>query len=198
MNAQKQKLVIGISGTLAAGKGVVAEILSKKGCDITTLGAVVRESLNSKNIETTRENQQNEGNNLRKEFGGQVLVERALKKVLHNNKILIIDGIRNVAEIDYLRNNSKFFLIGVDAPIDKRYERSTKRHRDPNPPDYDKFIADDARDRGVNEPLNGQQVGMCLVQADFLINNDEIFTKLEDSKLYKDVNELYRDILKKK
>jgi hypothetical protein len=38
---------------------------------------------------------------------------------------------------------------------------------------------------------------MLLVHSDFLINNDENFTgKLEDSKLYKDVMEIYRKIMK--
>ena len=39
---------------------------------------------------------------------------------------------------------------------------------------------------------------MCLVHADFLINNDETITgPIENSKLYKDVNEIYRKVTKK-
>jgi len=190
-----KKIIIGVCGTLCSGKGVVSEILRSKGCDVTTLGAIVRESLNSKGIEATREAQQNEGNALRKEFGGQILAERALKKYIHTDNILVIDGIRNVAEIEYLKAHSKFFLIGVDASLELRWKRSIHRNRDPGHKDYDTFINDDARDRGTNEPANGQQVGMCLVQADFLIMNDEEYVDLESSKLYKDVNKIYREII---
>jgi hypothetical protein len=38
---------------------------------------------------------------------------------------------------------------------------------------------------------------MLLVHADFLISNDEqLKGRLEDSKLYKEVNEIYRKIKK--
>jgi hypothetical protein len=58
-------------------------------------------------------------------------------------------------------------------------------------------VIDDARDRGFNEPLDGQQTAMLLVHADFLISNDEqLKGRLEDSKLYKEVNEIYRKIKK--
>jgi dephospho-CoA kinase len=96
-----------------------------------------------------------------------------------------------------LKGHSEFFLIGIDAPFEVRWERVKSRNRDGDLLNHDKFVIDDARDRGFNEPLNGQQVGMCLVNADFLINNDETFTQLENSKLYKDVNDIYRKIIKK-
>ncbi|MGV8171884.1 MAG: AAA family ATPase [Candidatus Woesearchaeota archaeon] len=191
-----KKVIIGVCGTLCSGKGVVSEILKSKGCDVITLGAIVRESLNSKNIATTREAQQNEGNALRKEFGGQILAERALKKYLHSTNPLVIDGIRNISEIEYLKKHSKFFLIGIDASIESRWKRSLQRNRDPGHKDYDKFVSDDARDKGRNEPDSGQQVSLCLVQADFLIMNDEEYVDLESSKLYIRVNDIYRKIIK--
>lgn len=193
----KDKIVIGISGTLCSGKGVVAEILRSKGFDATTLGAIVRESLNSKRIETTREAQQDEGNRLRKEFGGQVLAERALAKYSGSFVPLVIDGIRNVAEIEYLRKNSRFFLIVIDAPFELRFRRSNKRNRDPRLGDYDLFKAEDARDRGLNEPESGQQVGECMKRADFTIMNDEEFTRLEHSKIYRETIKIYEKIMKK-
>jgi dephospho-CoA kinase len=193
-----KKMVIGVCGTLCSGKGIVTEILRSKGCDVTTLGTIVRESLDSKGVETTREAQQDEGNLLRKEFGGQILAERALKKYVHSANPLVIDGIRNIAEIEYLKEHSRFFLIGVDASLELRWKRSVHRNRDPGHKDYDTFINDDARDRGTNEPANGQQVGMCLVQADFLIMNDEEYVDLESSKLYKDVNRIYEKIMKER
>ncbi len=191
-----KKIVIGISGTLCAGKGQVAEILKSKGCDVTTLGAIVRESLQSKSILPTRENQQDEGNRLRKEFGGQILAQKALERFAHSKAPLVIDGIRNMAEVEYLENNTKFFLIGVDAPLDIRFGRSSKRNRDPQLGDYDLFKAEDARDQGLNEPENGQQVGACIERADFMIINDEDYLILSHSKLYKETEKIYGKIVK--
>jgi len=195
---EQKKLVIGLTGTLASGKDVVAKILKDKGLHLIGLGEVVREELTLAGKDINRKTQQDYGNQLRKDFGGQILVEKALKKFHSYSIPLIINGIRNIDEVNYLKKNSNFILIGVDAPFELRWLRVKERNRDGDLLNQDKFVIDDARDRGFNEPLNGQQVGMCLVQADFLINNDETFIKLEDSKLYKDVNEIYRDITKKK
>jgi hypothetical protein len=64
--------------------------------------------------------------------------------------------------------------------------------------DHDRFVIDDARDRGFNEPPEGQQAAMLLVHSDYLINNDEQFKgPIENSRLFKDVNEIYRKISKK-
>lgn len=193
-----KKLVIGITGTIASGKDVVAGILKEKGFQVISLGEIIREELEAKKITPTRKAQQDLGNELRKRFGGQILAEKAFKKFQSYSSPLIINGIRNLDEVKYLKENSEFYLIGVDAPLEIRWERLKKRNRDADLLNHDKFVIDDARDRGFNEPLNGQQVGMCLVHADFLINNDEDFSgPLESSKLYKAVNEIYRKIKNK-
>ncbi len=192
-----KKLVVGITGTIASGKDVVAKILKDKGFQTISLGEVIRDELRSKGIEINRKTQQDLGNQWRKEFGGHILAEKALKKYQSYDAPLVINGIRNLDEVKYLKENSDFKLIGVDAPLETRWLRVQARNRDADLLNHDRFVIDDARDKGFNEPLNGQQVGMCLVQADFLINNDEEFTgPLENSKLYKDVNEIYRKLKK--
>jgi dephospho-CoA kinase len=186
--------VIGLTGTIASGKSVIGNILKSKGFDIISLSSIIREHLDAKGITANRKTMQDGGNELRKNHGGQVLVERALAK-FPKNEFLVIDGIRNIDEIDHLRNNSIFALIGIDAPVEIRWERVRKRNRDNDLLNYDKFLLDDARDRGFNEPLTGQQVGMCLVQADYLVINDEEFDKLENSKLYSETLEILEKIL---
>ncbi|MGV8151033.1 MAG: AAA family ATPase [Candidatus Woesearchaeota archaeon] len=195
-----KKLVIGLTGTIASGKATIAELLKQKGFTLQVLSAIIADELRKEGREVVRTSLQDKGNDLRAKLGGQALVELTLKKHQSYSTPLVIDGIRNLDEINYLRKRDDiiFYLIGVDAPIETRWNRINKRNRDIDLLDHDKFILDDARDRGFNEPLNGQQVGMCLVQADFLINNDEDFTgPIEHSKLYKDMNEIYRKIMKK-
>jgi len=188
--------VIGLTGTIASGKSVVGNILKSKGFDVISLSSIIREYLDTKGIIANRKTMQDAGNELRRNYGGHILAERSLAK-FPKNDFLVIDGIRNIEEIDYLKANSIFTLIGVDAPIEVRWERVKKRNRDNDLLNYDKFLLDDARDRGFNEPLNGQQVGMCLVQADHLIINDEEFEKLEDSKIYSETLEILESIQRK-
>jgi dephospho-CoA kinase len=193
-----KKLIIAVSGTLCSGKGVVSQILKSKNCDIDTFSSGIRDELKSKGItEPTRKQLQDEGNRLRKEFGGQILAEKLLHKYKDSSKPLVIDGLRNIGELDYLKKHSNLYLIGVDAPLEFRWELTQKRNSDRDQLDYDKFVELDSRDKGYNEPLNGQQVGMCLTHADFLIYNDEEFKDLEHSKIHKQVLEIYDDVLKK-
>ena len=195
----QEKLVIGVTGTLCSGKGIVSKILLSKGCDIDTFSSIIRDELKSRgNSSPDRMQLQDEGNRLRKEFGSQVIAQRLLLKYKDSVKPLVIDGLRNIAELDYLRENSDFVLIGVDAPLDLRWNYTRNRKTSRDLMDYDEFVKLEARDRGHNEPLNGQQVDMCLAQADYLIYNDEEFKKLEDSRIYKQVLEIYEDVLKKR
>jgi dephospho-CoA kinase len=124
-------------------------------------------------------------------------VQKALEKYQSYTAPLIIESLRNMGEVDWLKKNCNCYIIGVDAPFEVRWERLKNRNIDADLMDHDKFVIDDARDRGFNEPLDGQQTAMLLVHADFLISNDEqLKGRLEDSKLYKEVNEIYRKIKK--
>jgi dephospho-CoA kinase len=194
---EEKKIVIAVSGTFCSGKGLVARILKSMDCDIDTFSSVLKEDMRSRRMEINRHNLQNEGNRLREEFGAQVLSERLLAKYKDSKKPLVIDGLRNVGELEYLKKHTHCFLIGVDAPLEFRWQLTQKRKSEKDMIDYDAFAALDARDKGYGEPLNGQQVGMCLTHADFLIYNDEEFVKLEDSKFYKQVLDIYREIMKK-
>jgi dephospho-CoA kinase len=195
---ERKKTIIGLTGTLVSGKATVAKILKEQGFHSVTLSDMIKDELIKKGIERTRKNYQDIGNQMRQEFGGHVLAQRAFEKYKSYDSPLIIDGIRNLDEINWLRQNSEFHLVGIDAPLEIRWERARSRNVDKDLLDYERFVRDDARDRGVGEPLNGQQVGMCLVQADFLIQNDEQFTgPIENSKLYRNVIEIYKKIMKK-
>jgi len=193
----KDKLVIGITGTILAGKGTVVDILKSLGFKHVSIRDLIKEELVRQKFSVSRANMQDMGNIMRKKHGLEYWMKMALDKYANDSTPLIIESIRNPAEIIYLKKNSKFFLIGMDAPYELRFERVKKRDADLDRKDQYTFEFDDARDKGFNEPLNGQQVGMCLVQSDFLIYNDEEFTDLKSSKIYKEVIEIYEKIMKK-
>jgi len=60
---------LGLTGPSAAGKGEIAKILIAGGFCYISLSEIVREEARKRNIEMSRENLQNLGNSLRKEFG---------------------------------------------------------------------------------------------------------------------------------
>jgi len=88
-------MIIGLTGSLAAGKEVVSEFLMGKGFAYVSLSGELRELAKSYNIEITRENLQNLGNKLREENGSTFLAQLAVNRIKSNNyKNTIIDSIR--------------------------------------------------------------------------------------------------------
>ncbi|VVB80411.1 Dephospho-CoA kinase [uncultured archaeon] len=184
-------MFIGLTGSLSAGKGVIATFLKKKGFVYISLSDELREYLKENKIQITRENLQNEGNKLRTKKGNDVLAKMASEKIKNQEyKNAIIDGIRNPAEVLHLQKNIKnFFLVAVDAPAEVRFKRMLARNRESDPKNIKDFLKVDARDKGKGEEKSGQQVGACMKLAKFVLINDgtleEISSKIE--RLYSDI-----------
>ncbi|MFN7181284.1 MAG: AAA family ATPase [Planctomycetota bacterium] len=180
-------MIIGLTGTIASGKGTVADFFKKKGFIYFSLSDQLREKVKEMGLPVSRENLHAIGNKLRKEYGKGVLAELVKEKLTkYGYPDAIIDGIRNPGEIEAVRALRDFFLIAVDAPAEIRFERIKKRNRENDPHDWDEFLRLDERDKkGCDEW--GQWVSKCIELADFVIINDDsimnLSTKLEE--LYK-------------
>ncbi len=111
------------------------------------------------------------GDRLRQEKGLAILVEMGLAECRDSDKRIVIDGIRNLGEIDRLRNifGYRFTLFSILASPDDRWARISSKYTDQGLRRGD-FDDDDERDRN-EETDYGQQVELCLDKADILISN---------------------------
>jgi dCMP deaminase len=184
-------MFIGLTGSLSAGKGVVASFLKQKGFVYLSLSDELREYLKEKKVQITRENLQNEGNKLRAEKGNEALAQMVSEKIKNQQyKNAIIDGIRNPAEVIHLQKNLKnFFLVAVDAPVEVRFKRMLARNRESDPKTMKDFMRVDARDKGKGEEKSGQQVGACMKLAKFVLINNGTLEEVNEK-----INKLYEDI----
>jgi dCMP deaminase len=91
----------------------------------------------------------------------------------------VVDGIRNPAEAKELAKLSDFQLIGITAHPDVIVERLLKRNREGSVLTKEDILARLNRERGINEPADGQQVAKCLELADYLIINEGTLMELE-------------------
>ena len=166
------RTIFGLVGPIASGKQVLADFLKERGFRYISLSDQVREEALNRGLTTMRENLQNVGNSLRRKFGLDILAVRALAKIDPETKLLIVDSIRNVGEISYLRRHLPIKIIGIDAPAEIRLERflarALVRHEDGIT--AEDFWKADRRDRGENT-TTGQQVDLCLLGSDIVIDN---------------------------
>ena len=182
-------MLIGLTGRIAAGKGVISEFFKEKGFEYLSLSQEVRAEADKRGITHKRKNLQDLGNSLRNEEGSGVLAKRIIEKI-NRDKNYLIDGIRNTREVEELRKQFKeeFYLISVDANLNLRWRNLQKRGKESDPKTFEKFLEADKRDFEENLE-NGQQVKECMKRANYnILNNgtiDELNEKVE--KIYKEI-----------
>lgn len=170
-------MIIGLTGKNASGKGETASYLTDKGFIYLSLSDELREEAKEKNIQSTRENLISLGNELRKKFGSNYLSSKINKKIAEDEKSkFVVDSIRNPAEINELRKNKNFVLVGIDAPIALRFERAKARGRLGEASTLQHFIKLEEREN-FNKSSN-QQLDKCLKMADNKIINDGSINEL--------------------
>jgi dephospho-CoA kinase len=184
---EDKKSILGLVGTIGAGKSSAVEYLLTKGFDHIKLSNVIREKAKLKNPD--RGTLQDWGNKLRQTFGTDFLAKEAWKKITRSkSKKFLIDGIRNVAEVRFLRGKENFHLICVDAHPKTRFKRLRIRSSSRDPLTLEEFKEMESRDLNENKE-HGQQTKAAMRLADFSIRNDspiEFFLKLE--KIFKDIS----------
>jgi dephospho-CoA kinase len=173
--------LVGLTGTNAAGKGEIARLLAARGYAYRSLSAVLRAELARRGLEATRDNLIRVGNELRAAHGADVLARRAAADLglggAGGPGRAVVDSIRNAAEVAYLRGLGDFLLVGVDAPIEIRFERARLRGRNESAATLEEFRAKEAEELRGGE--TGQQLEACLRLADVLIVNDGTLETLE-------------------
>lgn len=160
------RLVVGLTGPNAAGKGEVARLLVAHGLRYHSLSDIIREEAAARGLPPTRENLIEIGNDLRRMGGAGVLAERTLARLTGRD---IVDSIRNPAEVEVLRREPAFLLLGVDAPIEIRHARAVARSRPGDGGTLREFAAREDREKGTDP--SAQQIHLALEMADLRVDN---------------------------
>ena|SRR3989344_6055893 len=172
-------MIVGVTGPIASGKSVFAEMLVERGFIRFTLSEEVREECKIRGLPIQRTTLQDIGNEMRAAHGNGYWARRLLAKV-QSGKNYVIEGIRNPGEVEELRKERNFVLIGFNAPEELRLKWILARTKGSDPKTIEGIRAIDKRDRGIGERKSGQQSEACFAMADaYIINN----TTLEDLKM---------------
>lgn len=167
-------VLIGLTGTNAAGKGEIADFLQSRGYAPLSLSDILREELAARDLKADRDNLIRIGNNLREAHGPDILARRVMDKVRGPS---VIDSIRNPREVEFFRRQKGFVLIAVDAPIKIRFARTRTRGRDESAATIDEFRQKEESEMTGNE--TSQQLSLTMAMADWTIINDGTIEELQ-------------------
>ena len=177
-------MIIGITGFLNAGKTEVAKILERDyGFKRLAFGDAVRAEARELGIpEDNREKLANLGDSRRQKFGGTYWMKKLIEQAIPGENY-VFEGIRNPEEVDLLKASKDNYLIGVDAPIEVRFDRMVARGRAEDHKDFERFKIEDKNDQ-EGESGMGQQSRKCYNRADCLIYNsgtkEELVEKVKE------------------
>ncbi len=179
------KIIIGLTGPIASGKGTIKKYIEEKyGGKDCRFSTALRDIANRIGVETNRTNLQTVSEMIRKYFGQDILAKIIANdiKTLDSN-IIVIDGVRRLADIEYLKDIPGFILVRIDAKPEIRFERMIKRNENKgdDKKTFEEFLADHTRSDSDSE------VPVVMEHASKSINNDG---DLQD--LYKQIDELLK------
>jgi dephospho-CoA kinase len=169
----KDTLIVGLTGMPGAGKTTVANYLSQKGIPLLIMGDVVREVAENDGLEPTSDNLAKLMLRLRKRNGPEAvahLIVNKIKLIKKEDKqlsVVIVDGIRSMAEVQVLRRIGSVKLLAIHGSTLTRYTHVRERGRSDVPSNIGEFDKRDKIEMDVG-------ISNAIALADETISNNDI------------------------
>ena len=181
--------IIGITGTLGAGKGTIVDYLTQHHhfSHFSVRGYLTKIIL-SKGMEVNRDTLVATANDLREKNTPSFIAEELYREAKESRTDCIIESIRTVGEVNALHAKGNFYLFAVDADIKLRYSRIVERASETDKVSFETFVANEEREMNSSDP-NKQNLSACMLLADFRFENNDTF-----DKLYREVDEVLKKI----
>lgn len=165
-------MIIGITGTLGAGKGTVVKYLVEtKGFHHLSARALFQELMEEQGIPVDRDQMVQFANGLRAKHGADYVVRELYKKAQAQGGDVVIESIRTVGEVETLREFAEALLLAVDADQKLRYDRIHGRGSELDHVTFEKFVEQEQTEMRSDDP-NKQNIAAVMALADHTIRND--------------------------
>ncbi|RLF35805.1 MAG: dephospho-CoA kinase [Thermoplasmata archaeon] len=161
--------VIAFTGMPCSGKTEAVKVAKKMGIPIVRMGDAVWKEVKNRGLELNDKSVGFIADKMRKEHGNDIWARRTLEEIrsLKKKDCIIIDGIRNVEEVDVLKKElgGDFILIAIDASPETRWRRAQRRGRKDDSKNLKDILERDRRELRWG-------LGAVIASADIVISNE--------------------------
>ena len=170
--------IIGITGTLGAGKGTIVYYLKEHyGYRHYSVRGYLIEEAQRRGMELNRDTFVVVANDLRATHCPSYITDQLYLQAAEAGENAIIESVRTPGEVESLRQHEHFLLFGVDADPKIRYERIVGRGSETDHVSFETFLENEEREMTSDDP-NHQNLGRCMQMADYVFMNNEGFEEL--------------------
>ncbi len=167
--------VIALVGQPSSGKDTAAAYFMTLGFNHISTGDIIREEMAALGLPLDREHMNRFSTEQRRTRGGSYPADIAADRVVGD---CVISGLRNTAEIGYLKGffGSSFVIVALEVPLAARYERARQRGRVGDMISMDEFKKQEEIERKGN--ASSHELDAVIEQADFSISNEGTVSEL--------------------
>jgi dephospho-CoA kinase len=144
-------IILGITGTLGAGKGTVAGYLKEKGFGYYSVREFLTEEIVKRGMPINRDSMVEVGNDLRAKNGPSYILDTLYTRAEADGKDAVIESIRTVGEVQELRKKG-MLLLSVDADPQIRYSRVQFRKTETDNVSFETFMEHELRESEGDDP----------------------------------------------
>ncbi len=178
-------ILIGITGTLGAGKGTVVEYLvNKKGFTHYSARHFFTEEMEKHGLDINRDTMTDFANAFRREHGSGALFKTLYTRAQAAGKNAVIESLRALGEVEELKSHPDAYLFGVDADVRVRYERIIARKSALDHVSFEAFRIQEEREMHSEDPTQ-QGIAACMKRADFIFENngtvEELYVQIDEA-----------------
>jgi len=154
-----------------SGKSIVVEEARNLNLPVYVMGDVVREETIRRYGVLTHELMVETSRKIREERGEDIVALKTIERIKPCEKIVIIDGVRSLREVEVFRKHGDVVIIAVHASPKTRFERLLKRMRPGDPSTYEEFTKRDLTELSLG-------LGSVIALADYVIINEDSVEEL--------------------